>query len=42
MLFVEDENGNHILDENGNKITYKVTYENYKGPPIYTPRNDTY
>ena len=24
MLYVEDENGNHVIDENGNKITYSV------------------
>ena len=27
MPYAEDENGNHILDENGNKIQYTVTYE---------------
>ena len=33
MLYVEDENGNHIIDENGNKITYTVTHENSNLPP---------
>ena len=33
MLYIEDEKGNHILDENGNKITYTVTYENSNLPP---------
>ena len=28
MPYVEDENGNHILDENGDKIEYTVHYEN--------------
>ena len=28
MSFVEDVNGNHIIDENGNKIEFTVTYEN--------------
>ena len=28
MPYVEDENGNNILDENGNKIEFTVTYEN--------------
>ena len=37
MLYVEDENGNHILDENSNKITYSVSYENSNLPP-YTHR----
>ena len=32
MPYVEDENGNHLLDENGNKMTYTVTYGNYNGP----------
>ena len=27
MPFVQDENENHILDENGNKIAYTVVYE---------------
>ena len=27
MPFVQDENENHILDENGNKIEYTVVYE---------------
>ena len=26
MPFVEDENGNHILDSDGNKITFSVSY----------------
>ena len=25
MPFIEDENGNHILDENGNKLEYSIT-----------------
>ena len=33
MPYVEDENGNHILDENDNKITYSVSYENSNLPP---------
>ena len=33
MLYIDDEKGNHILDENGNKITYTVTYENSNLPP---------
>ena len=28
MPYIEDENGNHILDENGNKIEFTVTYDN--------------
>ena len=28
MPYVEDENGNHILDDNGNKLKYTVSYEN--------------
>ena len=28
MPYIEDENGNHVLDENGNKIEFTVTYEN--------------
>ena len=28
MPYIEDENGNHILDENGDKIEYTVTYDN--------------
>ena len=28
MLYVKDDNGNNILDENGNKITYSVTHVN--------------
>ena len=30
MLYIEDENGNHILDENGNKFEYTVEYLKYK------------
>ena len=30
MQFSTDENGDYILDENGNKIEYTVEYENYK------------
>ena len=26
MSFVEDDNGNHIIDEDGNKITFSVSY----------------
>ena len=28
MPYIEDENGNHKLDENGNKMTYTVSYDN--------------
>ena len=27
MSYVEDENGNHILDEDGNKMEYTIKYE---------------
>ena len=27
MPYVEDENGNHIVDDNGNKINFSVSYE---------------
>ena len=37
MLYVEDENGNHIIDENGNKISYSVTHGINK-VPAYTHR----
>ena len=37
MPYVEDANGNHIIDVNGNKITYSVSYENSNLPP-YTHR----
>ena len=37
MLYVEDENGNHIIDVNGNKINYSVSYVNSDLPP-YTHR----
>ena len=37
MPYVEDANGNHIIDVNGNKITYLVSYENSNLPP-YTHR----
>ena len=33
MPYVEDENGNHMLDENGNKITYSVSQVDGKEPP---------
>ena len=33
MPYVEDENGNHIIDENGNKINYSVSYVNNNSPP---------
>ena len=33
MPYIEDSNGNHILDENGNKMTYTVTSKIYNGPP---------
>ena len=29
MPFVVDENGNHIFDENGDKLEYTVEYEDY-------------
>ena len=32
MLYVLDDSGNHILDENGNKINYSVSYENDNTP----------
>ena len=28
MPYIEDENGNHIFDENGDKIEFTVTYDN--------------
>ena len=28
MPYIEDKNGNHKLDENGNKMTYTVSYDN--------------
>ena len=37
MPFVEDENGNHILDSDGNKINYLVRYE-IDNTPAYTHR----
>ena len=37
MPYVEDANKNHIIDVNGNKITYSVSYENSNLPP-YTHR----
>ena len=30
MPYIEDEHGNHILDENGDKIEYTVEYHKYK------------
>ena len=33
MLYVEDKNGNHIIDENGNKLTYSVSHFDSKEPP---------
>ena len=27
MSYVEDDNGNHIIDDDGNKITFSVSYE---------------
>ena len=33
MPYIEDENGNHKFDENGNKMTYTVSYDN-----VYTHR----
>ena len=32
MPFVEDENGNHIIDSDGNKINFSVSYEVDKRP----------
>ena len=29
MPYTKDKNGNHILDENGNKIEYTVSYPKY-------------
>ena len=37
MSYVEVENGNHVLDEDGNKISYTVTYET-DNIPAYTYR----
>ena len=28
MPYIEDENGNHLLDENGNKLPYTLSYDN--------------
>ena len=36
MPFIQDENENHILDKNGNKIEYTVVYEEID--PQYKPR----
>ena len=36
MPYVEDENGNHITDENGNKIEYTISYE--ETDFVYTQR----
>ena len=33
MPYVKDENGNHIIDVNGNKINYSVSYVNSNLPP---------
>ena len=33
MPYVEDEKGNHIIDGNGNKMTFTVSYSNFKVPP---------
>ena len=32
MLYVKDDNGNNILDENGNEMTYSVTHGNSNNP----------
>ena len=32
MPYVEDEKGNHIIDGNGNKLTYTVSYSNFNIP----------
>ena len=32
MLYVKDDNGNNILDENGNEMTYWVTHGNSNNP----------
>ena len=37
MPFVEDENGNHILDSDGNKINFSVSYE-VDNRPAYVHR----
>ena len=37
MPFVEDENGNHILDSDGNKINFSVSYE-VDNTPAYIHR----
>ena len=33
MPYVEDENGNHILDSDGNKIAFSVSYDTSNEPP---------
>ena len=36
MLYVEDENGNHIIDENGNKMSYSFSHgDDNVQPHIY-------
>ena len=37
MPYVEDENGNHVIDGDGKKLTYTVSYSNINSPP-YTHR----
>ena len=32
MLYVEDENGNHIIDDNGNKMTYSFSHGDSNAP----------
>ena len=32
MPHVEDDNGNHIVDDDGNKINFSVSYEVYNTP----------
>ena len=32
MLYVKDDNGNNILDENGNEMTYSVIHGNSNNP----------
>ena len=35
MPFVEDENGNHVLDSDGKKITFSVSYEVVDSPAYF-------
>ena len=35
MPYIEDENGNHVVNENGNKIEFTVDHDPSIGPYIY-------